>query len=424
MFAPFVGIRRHIRRPECACPYIRRTGASYTRRFVDRIPAALKANLLLLGIAFGANFAWAADKLALAASAPPPDSEIRQILVNRIDIQKQGVGIVIGVIDDEGRRIVAHGSLEKGDKRMLDGDTIFEIGSITKVFTALLAADMAEHGEVRLDDPIAKYLPAGVHVPQRKGRQITLIDLATHTSGLPRTLQDIRPKTRLSPFADYSLEQLYSFLSSYELTRDVGSTYQYSNLGFGLLGLGLARRAGTDYESLIESRIAGPLKMKDTRITLTGEMQERLAAGHDAALIAVSRGNSPTLAGAGALRSTANDLLIFLAEALGYTDSPLAPPMRTLLATRRPTGQAFMEIAMAWNVDTRKGHEIIWKNGTTGGYRAFMGYDPRSRVGVVALSNASTKLGVDDIALHLLDARYALAAPSGSPSEPAPKVHQ
>jgi D-alanyl-D-alanine-carboxypeptidase/D-alanyl-D-alanine-endopeptidase len=189
------------------------------------------------------------------------DSEIRQILIDRIDVQKQGVGIVVGVIEPHKRRVIAYGSLEKGDPRTLDGDTLFEIGSITKVFTALLAADMAQRDELRLDDPIAKYLPTKVKVPERQGRQITLIDLATHTSGLPRMPENFHPKDPNNPYADYSVDALYSFLSSYELRRDIGIKYVYSNLGFGLLGLGIAQRAGVDYEQLVVRRICDPLGM-------------------------------------------------------------------------------------------------------------------------------------------------------------------
>jgi serine-type D-Ala-D-Ala carboxypeptidase/endopeptidase len=149
--------------------------------------------------------------LCAGSAAPPSDSYIRQILTERIDKQKQSVGIVVGVLDAKGRRIVAYGSLENGDKRPLDGDTVFEIGSITKVFTSLLLADMAQRGEVRLDDPIAKYLPPSVKVPERAGRQISLVDLATHTSGLPRMPANFRPKDPANPYEDYTEEQLYSF---------------------------------------------------------------------------------------------------------------------------------------------------------------------------------------------------------------------
>lgn len=111
-----------------------------------------------------------------AQSAMPTDSDIRQILVDRIDVQHQSVGIVVGVIGSDGRRVVAYGQMEKGDPRPLNGDTIFEIGSATKVFTSLLLADMVRRGEVALDDPVAKYLPASVKMPERDGRQITLVD--------------------------------------------------------------------------------------------------------------------------------------------------------------------------------------------------------------------------------------------------------
>jgi serine-type D-Ala-D-Ala carboxypeptidase/endopeptidase len=369
-------------------------------------------------LAFIAGFAFCvAGTSARALDASPSDAEIRQILVNRIDTEKQSVGIVIGVLDAKGRRIISYGALEKGDTRPLNGDTLFEIGSITKVFTALLLADMAQRGEVRLDDPIAKYLPASVKVPERAGRKITLVDLATHTSGLPRMPDNFHPKDADKPYADYTEEQLFAFISSHELIRDIGIKWEYSNLGFGLLGQGLARRAGTDYQSLVEKRICEPLKMSSTWITLSPDLEQRFAAGHSADLVTVSRWDIPTLAGAGALRSSANDLLKFLSAMMGYTKTPLAPAMQAMLTVQRPTGQPFIDNALGWEIDTRGGNEIIWKNGGTGGYRTFIGYAPRSGVGIVALSNASTGAGVDDVGLHLLDARYPLAVPEGSPRE-------
>src|SRR6266700_5189324 len=113
---------------------------------------------------------------SLPESPIPPDPEIRKILGERIDKERQSVGIVVGVIDRNGRRLISDGSLDKGDPRPLNGDTMFEIGSVTKVFTSLLLADMVERGEVALADPVAKYLPASVKVPQRGGRAITLQD--------------------------------------------------------------------------------------------------------------------------------------------------------------------------------------------------------------------------------------------------------
>jgi D-alanyl-D-alanine-carboxypeptidase/D-alanyl-D-alanine-endopeptidase len=194
----------------------------------------------------------------------PSTDEIREILVKRIDQQKQAVGIVVGVIEPDGRRIVAYGNLANGDPRTLDGDTIFEIGSVTKVFTSLLLADMANRKEVTLDDPAAKYLPENVKMPERNGKSITLHDLSTHRSGLPPNPSNLKLNLRNPYAADYSVNDLYQFLSGYELTRDPGSEVEYSNLDAGLLGRLLAYRAGTDYESLIGTRITGPLSMPDT----------------------------------------------------------------------------------------------------------------------------------------------------------------
>ena len=304
----------------------------------------------------------------LAAAAVIGDDEIRRILTERIDARKQAVGIVAGVIDPAGRRVIAHGKLAAGDTRTPDGDTVFEIGSVTKVFTALLLADMVARGEVALDDPVSKYLPQEVRMPRRGGRDITLQDLATHTSGLPRLPSPFTPKNPANPYADYSVEDLYRFLSSHELRRDIGSQYEYSNLGGGLLGHVLARRAGMDYESLVRARITGPLGMNDTRIALTPQMQSRLASGHNERLAPVANWDLPTLAGAGALRSTVNDLLKFVAVPLGDSNRPLAKAMSAMLAVRRPTGAPTLEIALGWHVAKRGGREIIWHNGGTGGY--------------------------------------------------------
>jgi D-alanyl-D-alanine-carboxypeptidase/D-alanyl-D-alanine-endopeptidase len=169
------------------------------------------------------------------------------------------------------------------------------------------------------------------------------------------------------------------------------------------------------YEALVRSRICEPLGMADTRVTLTPEMKARLAVGHSETLAPVSNWDIPTLAGAGALRSTVNDMLIFLAANLGYAKTPLAEAMADEVSVRRSAGAPDMEIAYAWHIQTKDGSSIIWHNGGTGGYRSYMGYDPKARAGVVVLSNISTQAGPDDIGRHLLNASYPLlkmAAPT------------
>jgi D-alanyl-D-alanine-carboxypeptidase/D-alanyl-D-alanine-endopeptidase len=349
-------------------------------------------------------------------SAVPSDAEVRQILVDRIDAQKQSVGIVVGVIEPAGRRVIAYGRLAKDDPRPLNGDTLYEIGSITKVFTSLLLADAVGRGEVALTDPVAKFLPDKVKVPERGGRAITLVDLATHSSGLPRMPTNFAPKDPANPYADYSSENMYAFLSGYQLSRDIGSEYEYSNFGAGLLGHALVLRTrSTDYETLVRARILTPLGMTSTAITLSPQMKARLAAGHSAALQPVANWDLSALAGAGALRSTTNDMLTFLAANLGYNKTPLAAAMAEMLTTRRPTTIPNMTIGLAWHVVTMHGKEIVWHNGGTAGYRTFIGFDPAARVGVVVLSNAGTPAGPDDIGRHLLDTAMPLLGVQAPP---------
>jgi serine-type D-Ala-D-Ala carboxypeptidase/endopeptidase len=183
---------------------------------------------------------------------------------------------------------------------------------------------------------------------------------------------------------------------------------EYSNLAVGLLGHVLARRASTDYEELLRSRIARPLGMKSTAITLSPGMQARLTPGHNGEFAKVPSLN-PALAGAGMLRSSANDLLIFLAAQLGFTETPLEPAMRYALAPRRPSETS--GDPLGWSVARQNGRNIVWHSGATFGYASFVGFVPKIQIGVVVLSNARTVAGVDDIGFHLLDPRAPLAAP-------------
>lgn len=295
---------------------------------ISRAALFVIAGLLMTPRSGAARQAAPASPPSAAVSAIAPDDEIRRTLVKRIDTDKQSLGIVVGILEPKGRRLVAHGRPAKEDARPLNGDTVFEIGSVTKVFTALLLADMVQRGEVAITDPIAKYLPAG-KVPERGGRSITLQDLVTHTSGLPRMPTNFAPKDPSNPVPHWDFPP------------------------------------GTS-----------------------------------------------AVAGAGGLRSTADDLLAFLEAHLGVTKSTLAPAIATLLETRRPTNVPRLQIAMGWHVATRPGdREIVWHNGGTGGYRSFVGYDRNAGLGVVVLSNTSTPVGVDDIGMHLLDPRAPLFTP-------------
>jgi len=325
----------------------------------------------------------------------PSDGEIRRILSERIDDQKRSVGIVVGIHDQRGRRVIAHGDLTKDGRHQVNGDTVFEIGSVTKVFTALVLANMVHRGEVAPSDPVAMFLPEEVTLPERDHKAISLEDLATHMSGLPRLPDNLSPADHNNPYADYSIEQLYGFLSEYRLTRNIGEQYEYSNLGYGLLGHALALRMGKSYEVLVHDRILASLGMNSTGINLAPDIEARFAKGHNQGLEVVSNWDLPTLSGAGALRSTANDLLSFLEMLLGQSEQP---------------HMSGVEMALDWvAIKSGEDQEMVWHNGGTGGYRSFVGILPEAKVGVVVLSNSSTS--VDDIGQHLLNPELPLVPP-------------
>jgi CubicO group peptidase (beta-lactamase class C family) len=350
--------------------------------------------------------------------------EIRALLANRVDQSKKAVGMVVGVIDANGQKIVAHGKMALDRGQTPDGDTVFEIGSLTKVFTSLVLADMIERGEVKADDPVSKFLPADVKVPSRNGRQITLLDLSMQLSGLPRLPDNLAPADPMNPYADYTPARLYDFLGHYTLTRDSGEKYEYSNPGAGLLGFALARKAGMSYEELVLRRILEPLGMNSTSITLSADQKKRLAAGYNAGLEPVANWDFDALAGCGALRSTVHDLLKFAAANLGLIDTPLAAAMRRMRSVHHETGVADLDILMGWHEWHKYGTDIVWHNGGTYGYRSFAGLDLAKKSAVVILCN--TFFDVDDLGLHVLESRWPAATlpPARQEITVAPEVLQ
>lgn len=334
-------------------------------------------------------------------------TELRGHLANRTGEAHKAVGIVIGLVEGSGESFLASGATAPGSGSAPGPDTVFEIGSITKVFTSLVLADMAVRGEVRLDDPVARFLPTTVRMPSRGGRPITLLDLSNQVSGLPRLPGNFKPARLDDPYADYGPAQLFEYLSGATLSRDSGEKYEYSNLGVGLLGLALASKAGVGYEELVRHRVLEPLGMFDTAVTLSGSMTDRLAVGTDATLKPVKNWDFDALAGAGALRSTARDMLRFLTAAMGLRPTPLRKAFDLMREKSRPTGTPDLDIAMGWHVWTRYGTDIVWHNGGTGGYRSFAGFAPGARSGVVVLCN--TSFDIDDLGLHALEPRWPVA---------------
>jgi serine-type D-Ala-D-Ala carboxypeptidase/endopeptidase len=366
----------------------------------DRRTTPLRAAALALLVA-------CAPAAAAAQSAFPADSTIQALLDQRV-ADGRAAGIVLGLIDADGSsRILSAGTAGPG--RTLGGGTIFEIGSITKVFTGVLLAEMARRGVVSLDDPVAEHLPPEVTVPARGGRQITLEELSSQNSGLPRLPGNLRPADPLNPYADYTVSQMYDFLAGYELPRAPGAQFEYSNLGVGLLGHALALSAGMSYEALLRERILDPLGMEDTGIALSPTARARVAAPHEAGGDTVPLWDLPTLAGAGALRSTTDDMLKF-AEAALRGSGPVPDAIREAMRSRAPAGGPTVSIGLGWIRLATGGDTIVWHNGGTGGSRSFVGVVPATGTAVVLLTN-SGGTGSDDLGLHLLNPALPLAPP-------------
>ncbi len=349
--------------------------------------------------------------------SPPADAAIRELIAAR-NAPRPGQGIVVGVLEPAGRRVVSAGS---GVGAAFDGTTLFEIGSISKVFTALILADMVNKGEVSLDDPAAKYLPSGHKMPER-GRAITLRDLSTHRSGLPRMAEDVGViDSREGPFVDYTAEKMLAFLDRYELTRDVGVQWEYSNLGVGLLGYLLGRAAGSDYETLLRERVTGPLGLDDTLVTLPPSHAPRLAPAFDMYMRPTSPWELDVHVGAGGIRSSAADMLEFAAAVLD-PNSPIAPAVKTALSVRVPGANARTEQALGWLViHPTPDREILIHDGGTGGYRTVIALEPPKGRAVVTLVNSAVEPSAADIGMRVLIGSPMGATPPVPPAPP-PRV--
>ncbi len=342
---------------------------------------------------------------ALVAPTPaPPDPAIAPVSVAELqsvldhDFAKAlksgalapstGAGITIGIVEHGVERIFSYGTAKT--------DSIFEIGSITKTFTGLALAQMVQQGKVKFDDPVRELLPSGT-VAKPEGVEITLLDLATQHSGLPPMPDNFNPADKANPYADYKAADLYAFISKHGVQKPAAAPFGYSNLGLGLLGQALAVRANTTYADLVRSDVTGPLGMKDTVVSLSPEQQARFIQGHDGEHRPAHAWDLDALAGAGAIRSTAKDMLVYLEANLHPDKLALAangtPGAATISAAivqshelRAGVGPG-MRIALAWLYNTETGS--YWHNGATGGYSSYATFNPKDDFAVIVLLNTS-----------------------------------
>ena len=358
-----------------------------------------------------------AAAIAGATRALEADDEhlIRDLLKQRVEVEKRAVGMAVCVVAPNRTRIVAAGRERSGDARPVTAETVFEIGSITKVFTALLLADMVRRGDVGFDDPVARHLPGDFPLPMLGDRPITLADLATHTSGLPRF-----PVFAGTPFssawldalARFGVADLQAWLGGFHPRRPAGTAWEYSNAGYALLGMALAHRGGRPYEELLQARVIDTIGLHDTAFHPSASMKTRLAQGHDPALKPVPPLDLGIFVAAGGLLSTPSDLSRFAAAVLPSPGAGIAQDNRLLLTVQRAAPAIGGMQALGWEVLDAPGGAFVSKDGVTLGQTAAMVFDPEKQKAIIAFSNTQPDLsnstpsgggiGAADLARHLL----------------------
>jgi CubicO group peptidase (beta-lactamase class C family) len=289
-----------------------------------------------------------------------------------------GGGIAIGIYQRGIRNVFTYGAATP--------DSVFGIGSITKPFTGLLLARMAQEGKVTLDEPVRALIPAA-GLPPPSGREITLIDLATHRSGLPNMPPAFRPANSANPHADFDVSKLYNYLASHGVGRPSGPRFVYSNLGFGLLAHALSQRAGLDYGTLVREAITEPLGMRDTAVTLSPAQRRRFLQGYDDEGRPAVEWEFDVTAGAGALKSTAPDMLTWLQAHLDPARVPSGPLSAAFAAARRIRSTSAPDSGAApdWFFNAVSGD--YQHGGAIGGFTADAFFNPGRDVAVVVLSN-------------------------------------
>jgi serine-type D-Ala-D-Ala carboxypeptidase/endopeptidase len=295
-------------------------------------------------------------------------------------------GVAIGIVQHGERRVLAFGTAKP--------DSIFEIGSISKTFTGLILAQLVEQGLVKLNEPVRELLPAGT-VAKREGAEITLLDLTIQHSGLPRMPDNFKPANPDNPYADYGAANLYQYFAEHGLEKTGAPKFIYSNLGVGLLGQALSNRAGIPYPALLAQQVTEPLGMHDTVVKLSEAQQARFIQGHAADHRLAHAWDLDALAGAGAIRSTANDMLTYL-EAQLHPDKVVprhSAKGRTLPAALKVTHELRadalpgMQIGFGWLYITATG--TYWHNGGTGGYSSYAFFNPKEDYAGVVLLNTT-----------------------------------
>lgn len=344
------------------------------------------------------------------------NDELKKLFREHIEVENAGSSIVMVEVSEKGTRFVNYGKLNKdANAANADEKTIYEIGSITKVFVGILLAESVRRGEVKLDDPISKYLPKNVKTPTLNGKEITLVDLATHTSALPRLPDNLAPKNGLNPYADYTAQNAYDFLSKYKLTREIGKQYEYSNFAIGLLGHILSLRTKMSLEQLLLTRILKPLKMTDTSFIVPTAKKSRFAQGLDEENNPTPSWDFDVLAGAGAIKTTSADMAKFISANLGLTKTPLSTSFAEARKMLRQGQNTKVKVGLCWNNVDLYGTEIFWHGGGTYGFSSYIAIAPSKKKGAFLVRNwggATASVMLESVAFHSIENKFAIKQPN------------
>lgn len=312
-------------------------------------------------------------------------------------------GISVAWVDTEGVAFFSAGKFSATDPRAITPDTQFEIGSVTKVFTALLLAESERAGKVSRQDPVAKYLLAPDDPAQPALAKITLLALSTHSAGLPTWSSNTSLTAKPNPFAEFTRADLIAGLKADGPGAAVGRGFAYSNFGVALLGHALAAAWGQPYADVLREKVLTPLGLEHTIVAVPGtKPAPELAPGH-AAGKPVENWELDGYAPAGAIRSSARDLAKFLQAALGGERAPLASAFLATTTRQRAEEQSGGAVGLNWMLTEDKERPVIWHTGQTGGYHSFVGFNAVAGQGVAVLINDNA--AVEALAFDLLGAK-------------------
>lgn len=321
-----------------------------------------------------------------------PEDHLVDSLVQPFIRKANAVGLAIGFLKDGKTSTYSYGEVIKGKGQVPDANTLFEIGSISKTFTATLLAYLVNEKKIQLDDPINKYLPDSIPALRYNGKPITIASLSNHSSGLPRLPGNLYSGAKGdNPYAHYDEKRLFAFLKNFKPNREPGAKYEYSNLAVGLLGVIMERVSGLSYEALNRKLIWQPLQMRATTITIGKKDSARFAQGYDDQAKPAHSWEFQSLSAAGSIRSSVQDILLY-AKAQGASGNNALE--KAIALTHQPTfEEGKQKVALGWHINKEKGKTYIAHGGGTGGFRTILIVNPETQVAVVALTNANVDPG-------------------------------